>query len=177
MTSFTKYLFTMLGAAETEPHIESSWYLRIQHERPEFFIDDVCPTCPGADEGEVICPWPPLTGDQEVPPNATNASGQAVWRYNPATGVVTLRVVHNVMAPTSAHMHQGAPGVNGPAVMDLGDPASPIIATMTLGDYNTFLYDHYINIHSEAFPDGEIRGDMDCGYVPEPGEGEGASGP
>ena len=113
-----------------------------------------------------------LTGDQEVPPNNSTATGAAtvVLNPDPAPATVTVDVTFNGLSgnATAAHIHGPAmPGANAPPIIDLTDfPAS------TSGTYsNTFpitpeqtqmLLDGlcYINIHNELFPGGEIRGQL-----------------
>lgn len=66
----------------------------------------------------------------------------------------------------SAHIHEGAPGSAGPVVYDLGPllVGNEIIGQLPLIDIaslNKFLSgDYYINIHTAAFPNGEIRGQI-----------------
>lgn len=75
-----------------------------------------------------------------------------------------LTCVHDVVGATVMHIHKGAPGVNGPILFDLGDPASPVTATwtgMSASDITDLLNgDLYINIHTSGRPAGEIRGQI-----------------
>ena len=121
--------------------------------------------------GEVLCSVL-LSGLLEVPPVMTSAVGTATFVV--LGEQVYLTVVHTVADATGAHIHTGAPGVNGAIVIDLGDPASPILATLTLEQYNEVVESgHYINVHSTAHPAGEIRGDI---LTCPPSETEGESG-
>lgn len=113
-----------------------------------------------------------LTGDQEVPPNDSTASGSAtvVLNSDPAQNTITVDLTFTGLAAnaTAAHIHGPAmPGVTAPVLIPFTNfPAS------TSGTYsNTFpitpeqiqmLLDGllYINIHNEQFPDGEIRGQL-----------------
>lgn len=104
-----------------------------------------------------------LSGDQEVPPSGSTARGGCYGQLDAATRRLSLVCTHNVGSPTVAHIHRGAPGVNGPAVFDLGDPVSPIEATwnMTQTDVDDLLAGRlYVNIHAAGRPEGEIRGQM-----------------
>jgi len=116
-----------------------------------------------------------LDGAQEVPPSGSTAAGTAIFSLLPPD-TVRLTVIHDVADPTAAHIHSGAPGVNGPVVLDLGAALSPIEITMTLAQYAEFSTDHYVNIHSMVFPEGDIRGDIACLPIEGEGgvEGEGA---
>jgi hypothetical protein len=68
-----------------------------------------------------------LNGAQEVPVRMTKASGTASFRWNAdassANFVLTVKSIRNVFA---AHIHCGAPGVNGPVGVTLfmGTPGS-----------------------------------------------------
>src|SRR5262245_63653653 len=56
-----------------------------------------------------------LEGAQEVPPVATAGRGWGIVRLDPATNNVTVFLFHEALpgAPTAAHLHLGAVGVNG----------------------------------------------------------------
>jgi len=110
----------------------------------------------------------PLTGAQEVPPVATLATGACVADVDLGEGLlgtasVQLRCAHDVVDPTGSHVHQAARGVNGPIIVDLGDPASPIEHDFELDLEETGALvagNLYVNVHSEVFPNGEIRGQI-----------------
>jgi hypothetical protein len=105
-----------------------------------------------------------LSGDQEVPPIATLERGGCMGRFNAGTSELSLVCTHDVSLPTIMHIHRGAAGVNGPAVFDLGDPTSPVIATwsgMTPADVaDLHAGNFYINIHTSGRPAGAIRGQI-----------------
>ena len=104
-----------------------------------------------------------LSGDQEVPPTSSTATGGCFGQLDTATRRLSLICTHNVVSPVIAHIHRGAAGVTGPAIFDLGDPISPIEATwnMTAADMADLLAGNlYVNIHASGRPDGEIRGQM-----------------
>jgi hypothetical protein len=108
-----------------------------------------------------------LEGSQEVPPNASSAMGTAVCVLNGAGTQLTVDITHDVTSPTSAKIHFGLPGVNGPERHDLGSAASPIqtIWPLSAQDADDLLAGKlYVNIASAAFPGGEIRGQIvpDC---------------
>lgn len=105
-----------------------------------------------------------LTGNSEVPPNASTATGTATLVLNEDTNKFTITVPYSGVAATDAHIHKGAVGVSGSAVFPFTVTASPLTLTdVTLtaqqeADLKAGLY--YVNIHSVAFPDGEIRGQL-----------------
>ena len=111
-----------------------------------------------------------LTGAQQVPPVQTTGSGTADLSYDPATGVVTWSVSYSGLSgpATMAHFHGPATeGKNGPVAIWLtekGKPAeSPIKgrATLTPDQAQQFKAgEWYINVHTQAHPGGEIRGQV-----------------
>ncbi len=105
-----------------------------------------------------------LSGDQEVPPVPSPATGGCHGELDELGAEFTLSCVHDVAGATLIHVHEGAAGVNGPPLFDLGDPASPVTATwtgMTPGEIADLLAgDLYLNIHTAGRPDGEIRGQI-----------------
>lgn len=110
------------------------------------------------------------TGDQEVPPVNTSARGIVRLGPNvPGGDSFWLEVRHDVLNPVGAHIHQARTGSNGPIVVNLGDPTSPIfvpdIDMMDLID-ELFAGELYVNVHSAAFPSGEIRSQLDLASVP-----------
>ncbi len=136
---------------------------------------------------------PIISGSQEVPPNGSSAFGTASYTVNDATWNVAGSVNIWGLSPTQItgmHIHEGPVGVNGPVRFNLltnqvaGSPFNAgtfwIFAfdgTLNLGSnannqafLNQMINDiAYINVHTAAFPGGEIRGQVHCnGAVPEP---------
>lgn len=105
-----------------------------------------------------------LSGDQEVPPVPSVATGGCHGVLDQPAATFSVICVHNVIGATVMHIHRGAAGVNGDIVFDLGDPASPVTATwtsMTPADIADLLAGNlYINIHTSGRPAGEIRGQI-----------------
>lgn len=105
-----------------------------------------------------------INGASEVPANASAATGSATLTFNTTTKVFTVTVTHNLAAPTGGHIHVGAVGVSGAVVYALSPLTSPI--TYTSGaltaaqeaDLNANL--NYVNLHTAAYPGGEIRGQL-----------------
>jgi hypothetical protein len=105
---------------------------------------------------------------QEVPPPASAASGSGFLSLDPATRKFTARITVSGMAVTAAHIHEGAPGINGPIIFPLSETAagsgiwvSAADATLTDAQLATLRSGGlYFNAHSAAFPGGEIRGQI-----------------
>jgi len=114
----------------------------------------------GTDKG--MAPPLKLTGDQEVPPNASTAIGTGTITIA-ADGSVSGSVAAPGMAGTVAHIHVGAVGVNGPVIIALtgsaGDTWSvPPGAKLTPEQMDAYKSGNlYVNIHSAAHKGGELR--------------------
>jgi hypothetical protein len=105
----------------------------------------------------------PLEEGQEVPPTGSAATGDCVARLNALETELTTTCAHTVVNATAAHIHRAPPGVNGPIVFPFPSAASPISGVWEMdGDDLADLKagNLYVNVHSAAFPDGEIRGQL-----------------
>jgi hypothetical protein len=103
-----------------------------------------------------------LSGDQEVPKVVSTAS--AVSDIVVGDGMaVSGGVITSGIDGTAAHIHQGAAGVNGPVLVTLVKKSAtrwsvPDGTRFTASQYASYLAgDLYVNVHSDAHKDGEIR--------------------
>ncbi|GAB3876893.1 CHRD domain-containing protein [Hymenobacter segetis] len=104
-----------------------------------------------------------INGTQQVPANSTTAAGTFAGVYTSSNKQLTYTVTFSGFTPSAAHIHSGAPGVNGAVAIPFSSLTSPITGTVTLtDDQATQLLNNgmYVNMHSTAFPNGEIRGDI-----------------
>ena len=109
-----------------------------------------------------------LAGSQENPPTPSIASGTGVFSVDPLTRAVSARVVTSGLIATAAHIHTGPIGVNAPVAIAFvqTDPGSgiwipPANTILTPEQYQSFISGGtYFNVHSTAFPGGEIRGQI-----------------
>jgi hypothetical protein len=107
-----------------------------------------------------------LTSAQEVPPTAGTATGTGVVIADPATRNFKATIATSGIAGTMAHIHLGAPGVSGAIVFPMLEiaPGSGIWitqGTMTDAQFSTLVAgNYYFNVHSVAFQNGEIRGQI-----------------
>ena len=105
-----------------------------------------------------------LSGTQEVPPNTTTATGRGVGRFDPVTLAASFVVTSTVVSPTAAHIHTGAIGANGGVTVGFtqttpGTWTSAATASLTAAQGAAFAAGGmYYNVHSAAFPGGEVRG-------------------
>ena len=103
-----------------------------------------------------------LSGSQEVPPVVTTGSGSCGAVLNDAQTQLSINCTHSV-APTVAHIHFAPAGSVGGVVFPLIPPQSPIntVWALTPGDVsNLFAGNLYVNVHTAAFPSGEVRGQL-----------------
>lgn len=128
-------------------------------------------------EGEPVLCDARMSGQQEVPANPSRAEASGTVILDPVRGTVTVSVLVSgitLAQLTAAHIHAAPPGVNGPVIVSLGlpsewqeihngegitrtvsnlpFPASQMQALRTGGTY--------LNVHTQTFPGGEIRGQL-----------------
>jgi len=119
-----------------------------------------------------------LSGAQEVPPVASLGTGTLTGTYDDATNTLTFTIVFSgLLSPTNnAHFHAPAPpGVNAPVVIGFvpGFPLGVFSGAysdtfmLTAGQESQLLCGlWYVNIHTNMFPGGEIRGQLQGGTLP-----------
>jgi len=105
-----------------------------------------------------------LAGSHEVPPNNSAGKGSGEISVMP-DGMVSGSITVTGMTPTAAHVHDGATGANGPVIikLDRTDKGFAVPAGAKFTDEQMAKFkagNTYINVHSEAFPPGEIRGQL-----------------
>ena len=104
-----------------------------------------------------------INGAQQVPVNSSTATGNFVGKYDSGTKVLTYTVTYQGFTPTAAHIHLGAPGANGSVSIPFANLPSPITGSVPLSaDQADKILNNgmYVNMHSTASPNGEIRGDI-----------------
>jgi hypothetical protein len=126
-----------------------------------------------------------LSGDNEVPPVATDTAGRFEILVNKeaTAGEYTLRVDSGVRV-TQSHFHCGPVGVNGPVIVFLAgfrpegwDVDGKWVSNATITDANVIntacgttlaaIFEQarhgniYVNVHSVAHPGGVARGQLE----------------
>jgi hypothetical protein len=103
-----------------------------------------------------------LTGAQEVPANPSTATGKnniVIGADKSVTGSVEVKG----MTATASHIHMAAKDANGPVIVPFtktGENTFAPAAGAKLTDEQYAAYQAgklYINVHSAAYPGGEIR--------------------
>ena len=106
-----------------------------------------------------------LSGTQEVPPVTTSASGNGTITVGPDKSV-SGSITTTGVAATAAHIHDGAPGKNGPVIIPLVRTSEnvwsvPAGARLTDAQHESYRAGNlYVNVHSAANKGGEIRGQL-----------------
>ena len=124
-----------------------------------------------------------LTGKSEVPSVTTKAKGDITFKLSSDGKELSYKLdVKNIENTTAAHIHRGMKGKNGPPVANLftgpkkegkfsgtlsegtltASDLSGDLAGKSLDDLVRLIKagDTYVNVHTDAKPDGEIRGQI-----------------
>ncbi|WP_138991846.1 CHRD domain-containing protein [Larkinella sp. C7] len=106
-----------------------------------------------------------LNGAQEVPGNASAATGTMTGTYNKAAKELSYTINYTGITPTAGHIHlaPGGPGTNGGVIIPFASLTSPISGKSTLNQVqeNALMEGRlYANLHTALFPAGEIRGNI-----------------
>jgi hypothetical protein len=119
-----------------------------------------------------------LDGAQEVPPNASAATGFGSVVLNAAETAVSIRLTFSGLGSnqTAAHIHSPAMrGATAGVIIDLGSGGSTsstyalnnvAVTAQQAADLKAGLW--YFNVHSVNFPNGEIRGQIEPACEPAP---------
>jgi len=134
----------------------------------------------------------PLTGEQELPePVFTDAFGTALFDFNPSTNAITVETqvfgidqtdLFDIPMVGPFHLHIEMMDGVGPIAISFGTASSWVqhLDGITLSAMGTnvgefspeevasalFAGTTYLNLHTQAFPGGELRGDVAA--IPEP---------
>jgi MYXO-CTERM domain-containing protein len=140
----------------------------------------------GSASAQVVSINVPLTGAAERPAVNTIATGNAALTVDFATNILTYTLTWTNLNNGNgnnisifAHIHlrnvnpDGSLTDNGPVSIDFGNVLSSgtngtrnLTATQALALWNGR---GYVNVHSDTFRPGELRGDIPAGQIPTPG--------
>ena len=130
-----------------------------------------CATSPGGGRAELRVS---MNGLQEVPgPGDPDGNGTAEVRVNGSQAEVCWNLyARDIDQAVAAHIHRGAEGVAGPPVLTLTTPGpdghSQGCATVDEALAGAMVlqgHDFYVNVHTTAFPNGAIRGQLRGGPI------------
>lgn len=132
-----------------------------------------------------------LSGENEVPATESNATGVADFQLSAGDDGQEIGYSVNLTGfddIAAAHIHSGSEGDNGPIVVTLSDGAEAeddsdeiqLTGDITAANLEGSLEDSeiadlvdsmnngstYVNVHTELYPDGAIRGQIDSGESP-----------
>lgn len=110
-----------------------------------------------------------MNGSSEVPSNTSKGTGAVTATYDTASKMLTWKGSYSGLTekPTAAHFHGPAEaGKNAGPTVPITDVANPFEGTATLTDAQAadlMAGRWYVNVHTPAHPDGEIRGQVQKG--------------
>lgn len=142
-----------------------------------FYINIHTADNPGGELRSQIDPYAGMTsfdvtlgGEQEVPPVTTDATGSAAINYDETINKLFYNVqVTDIVSVTGAHIHDAPAGENGDVVYSLIDDGETLAVDDPVGGSESpsaeIVVDlltgyHYINVHTDNVPSGEIRGQI-----------------
>ncbi|MFK0687272.1 CHRD domain-containing protein [Mesorhizobium sp. IMUNJ 23033] len=108
-----------------------------------------------------------LDGSQQSPPVTTKGKGTATFTFDTAKKKLSWNVKYSGLSgpATAAHIHgPAAAGENAGPVIPFKKVKSPIKGSATLTDAQAADLEagkYYVNVHTKANPDGEIRGQIE----------------
>jgi hypothetical protein len=105
-----------------------------------------------------------LLGGYAVPQNKSDAFGEGQFSYNSQTGQLEYYLTYDGAAPTKIDLHGPAKATeNAASVLTFPVSESPVSGTVTLTKPqadNLLAGTMYVDMHSAAYADGEIRGQI-----------------
>lgn len=113
-----------------------------------------------------------MRGSDETPPNSSAAFGSVFLTFDSANNTITWNCnTSGLTGPTAAHIHTGSAGIAGAVLIGFvssgsaftNGRASGQITGVDPGTLNSIVTNpsgYYFNVHTPAFPGGEIRGQL-----------------
>ena len=108
-----------------------------------------------------------MTGAEEVPgPGDPDGKGTATIVVDDTANTVCFELTYTGLGKvTAAHIHTGAKGVAGPVAVNLdiaknGDKGCVPADSGAVAAIRDNPAGHYVNIHTDEFPKGAIRGQL-----------------
>ena len=103
-----------------------------------------------------------LTGAAEVGDGDPDGMGMAELTVNPGQGTICYTITATNIDPvTGVHIHEAPAGENGPVVRALSFGSDCVVVSREFAqDLLKNPADYYINVHTDAFPGGAVRGQL-----------------
>jgi hypothetical protein len=118
-----------------------------------------------------------MVGGNQIPVGTGSVNGHGSASVMKAGNLICFAaLVAGIDTPTEFHIHSGAAGTNGPDIVQFVEPGGPIqftpgspstasgcIAGVPKKTINQILQtprNFYINVHTNQFPEGAIRGQL-----------------
>ncbi|HVL01543.1 MAG TPA: CHRD domain-containing protein [Dongiaceae bacterium] len=106
-----------------------------------------------------------LSGNQQVPPVTSTATGSGTLQINLDTRAMSGSVTTTITDASMAHIHTGYAGENGPVLIGLENSGNtwnvPANTVLEEEDLEELLEgEFYVNVHSGTYPDGELRAQL-----------------
>ena len=106
-----------------------------------------------------------VNGAQEVPSTPSTATGTMTGTYNKKMKELSYTINYTGITPSAGHIHlaPGGPGTNGGFFHTLNPLTSPISGKVVLTQLqeNALMEGRlYVNLHTERYSAGEIRGNI-----------------
>jgi len=139
--------------------------------------DDVSTPVDDPADDVVMFAATPLSGENEVPPNDSDATGAATLQVQGTTVEFSIEL-HSISEVEAAHIHSGAADVAGPVRVSLftGPTTGAVDGTLVEGSFTSadvqgITFDQlleemrnqtaYVNVHTTTYPDGEVRAQIE----------------
>jgi hypothetical protein len=101
-----------------------------------------------------------LSGKEEIPANASSTTGTFNGLYDKVMKMLTYKITVTGATPTAMHLHKAGVGTNGDVIIPI--PALTGMTGVLTAEQEADLLagNYYFNLHTTAFPGGEIRGQV-----------------
>lgn len=108
-----------------------------------------------------------LNAEQQTENVTSDATGTATMEYDDEAKTLNGTIEFTGLTPNAGHLHFGACGANGGIALTIPDPTTSPIQFIADGEDLTDEIiealeagNLYVNLHTEAYPNGEIRGQI-----------------
>lgn len=107
-----------------------------------------------------------LSAEEETPPGPAGGTGAATVTIDDAKGALCYDVSwsEEVGEPSNGHIHKGKKGLAGPVVVNLDLPTGCTdVEAGVLKEIAADPAGHYVNVHTNMYPGGAVRGQLKAG--------------